>query len=54
MELSVIVAITSIRRDAKTTVAIAPCEQAFRNDTVRWFYHVDRPLGMMLLDGCTV
>ena len=54
MELSVIVPITSIRRDAKTTVAIAPYEQVLRDDAVRWLYRVDRPLGMILLDGCTV
>ena len=30
---------------------VVPREQAFRDDTVRWLYHVNRPLGMMLLDG---
>ena len=51
MEFCVIVAITSIRRDGKTTVTIVACEQAFRDDAVSWLYHVNRPLGMMLLDG---
>ena len=27
------------------------CEQVFRDDAVRWSYHVNRPLGMVLLDG---
>ena len=27
------------------------CEQVFRDDAVRWSYHANRPLGMVLLDG---
>ena len=30
------------------------CEQVFRDDAVKWLYCVNRPLGMMLLDGCTM